>query len=89
MQTNQKLTDTRRIDLGAAVSHCSEMSFYPIYNFLSRDYCLLNVNKFKNDCTRICYLFHRPDQNFEAFISRNVLINIKIIIPNFVFGKRS
>jgi hypothetical protein len=89
MQTSLKLTDTRHIDLGAAVSHCTEMSFYPTYNFLSREYCLLSVKKFKNDCMRLCYLFHRPDQNFEAFLSRNVLRNIKIIVPNFMFGKRS
>jgi len=49
----------------------------------------LNVTKFKNDYIRICYLFHLPDQNFEAFISRKVLRNIKIIVPKFLFGKRS
>ena len=78
-------------DVGAAVSHCStKMFFYPIYNFLSRVYCLLN-DKFLETITyiRICYLFHLPDQNFEAFISRNVPRNIKNIVPNFLFGNRS
>jgi hypothetical protein len=59
------------------------MSFYPVY----RLYCLLNVKKFKNDYISICYLFYHTDPNFEAFISRNVLRNIKIIVPKFLFGK--
>lgn len=83
------MTDTRHIDVGAAVSRCTEMSFYPIYNFLSRKYCLLNVKKFKNDYIRFCYLFHRPDQIFKAFLSGNVLRNIEIIVPNFLFGRLS
>jgi len=47
MQTSLKLKDTRHIDVGAAVLHCTEISFYPIYNFLPREYCLLNVKSLK------------------------------------------